>query len=329
MPYSLSSMVVRTAGCLSQPASLGLLFCRAFLLLSCAASFLTTSSGCRTFCPKSLEQNVVDARQASLQGLDAMHQGRWDEAERIFASAVKACPSDERARSCYAETLWQRGSCDEALGHMQEAVRLSQGDPQRVVQLGEMHLALGQLKEAQQQADQAIARNCRLSSAWALRGNVHMGRGQYDDALADYHRSLAYSEHQPRVQMNVAQIYRRQNRSQRALSTLETLAEQFPPGEVPLDVIAMQGMSLKELGRHEDAAVMLAQAASQGSPSSDLLFHLAEAQFFAGDASAAQASLDLALAQDPQHSGGLQLRTHLIEKHHGLTARIDSGAIVR
>jgi tetratricopeptide (TPR) repeat protein len=285
---------------------------------------LLATAGCRTFSPRSLDQNVVDARQASLQGLDAMQQERWDEAERIFASAVKACPVDERARGCYAETLWRRGSCDEALGHMQEAVKLSNGDPQRLVQLGEMHLALKQLKEAGERADEAIAKNCRLSSAWALRGDVHMGRGQYNEALADYHRSLAYSEHQPRVQMNVAHIYRRQERPQRALSTLETLAEQFPPGEVPVEVIAMQGMSLKQLGRHQDAVQQLAQAAALGTPSSDLLYHLAEAQFLAGDASGAQASLDTALAQDPRHTAGLQLRTHLLEKQQGLTARLDS-----
>jgi len=280
-------------------------------------------TGCRTFCPRSLEQNVVDARQASLQGLDAMQQGRWNEAERIFASAVKACPVDERARGCYAEALWRRGSCEQALAHMQEAVKLSGGDPQRMVQLGEMHLALGRLADAADCADQAIAGNCRLSSAWALRGDVRMTRGELDEALADYHRSLAYSEHQPRVQMAVVQIYRRQNRSHRALSTLETLAEQFPPGEVPVDVVAMQGMTLKALGRHHDAVEMLAQAASQGAPSADLMFHLAESQFLAGDASAAGASLDSALAQDPQHAAGLQLRAHLLDKQQGLTARLN------
>src|SRR5436190_15593274 len=81
-------------------------------------SLLVASLGCRSFCPRSLEQNVVDARQASLQGMDAMQQGRWDEAERIFAGAVKSCPEDERARGCYADTLWHRGACEQALVHM-------------------------------------------------------------------------------------------------------------------------------------------------------------------------------------------------------------------
>jgi tetratricopeptide (TPR) repeat protein len=283
--------------------------------------------GCRTFCPKSLEQNVVDARQASLQGLDAMQQGRWEEAERIFAGAVKSCPSDERARGCYAETLWRRGSRDEALGHMQEAARLSGGDSKRLVQLGEMHLALGQLDRAQQQADLALAKNNRLASGWALRGNVHLARGRLDEALADYHRSLAYCEHQPLVQMSVAQIYARQNRPQRALATLGTLAEQFPPGEVPVEVLAMQGMSLKQLGRPNDAVEMLAHAAALAAPSPELLFQLAEAQHLSGDASAAAASLDRALAQDPGHAAGLRLRGELTEKQQALTARFESGRV--
>lgn len=286
---------------------------------------LFSAAGCRTFCPRSLEQNVVDARQASLHGLDAMQQGRWEEAERIFAGAVKACPDDERARGCYADTLWHRGACEEALGHMQEAARLSGDDPQRLVQLGEMHLALRQLGKASDCADRAIARNSQLSSAWALRGEVRMARGQFDDALADYHRSLAYHGHQPRVQMAVAQIYRRQERPQRALSTLDTLAQQFPPDDVPLDVLAMQGTTLKQLGRHQQATEMLARAASRGTPSADLLFQLAECQYLAGDASAAQASLDSALAQDPQHVAGLELKGELLRHNHALTAQLGGG----
>lgn len=291
------------------------------------AGLVVASLGCRTFCPRSLEQNVVDARQASLQGMDAMQQGRWDEAERIFAGAVKACPDDERARGCYADTLWHRGACEQALVHMQEAVKLSGQDPQRLVQLGEMHLAMKQLGKASECADQAIVKNGRLSTAWALRGEVRMARGQFDDALADYHRSLAYSSHQPRVQMAVAQIYRRQTRPQRALSTLETLAEQFPPGEAPIDVVALQGTTLKALGRHQEAAEMLASAAGRGSPSADLLFELAEAQFLSGDASAAEASLASALAQDPRHSAGLALRSQL-EQSRTLTAQL-GGAVRR
>ena len=281
------------------------------------------SLGCRTFCPRSLTQNVVDARQASLVGLDAMQQGRWDEAERIFTNAVKACPVDERARGCYAETLWRRGACEQAVAHMQEAVKLSGDDPQRLVQLGEMHLAMGHLEEAARCAEQATAKNCRLSGAWALKGDVDVARGRLDDALATYHRAVAYNAHQPRVQLAMSSIYQRQERPQRALSTLETLAEQFPPGEIPANVYAAQGKCLKQLGRHQDAVEMLAQAVIQGTPSADLLVELADAQFQAGDAIAANSTLDSALVQDPGHSYGLQLKSSLeTRQNSALTARI-------
>ena len=138
----------------------------AVLLWSCACW------GCRTCCPRSLAKNVVDARQASLVGLEAMQQNRWVDAEHIFAGAVKASPVDERARGCYAETLWRRGAYEQAVTHMQEAVKLSGGDAQRTVQLGEMYLARGQLDPAAQCAEQATVRNCRLCGGWALRGDV-------------------------------------------------------------------------------------------------------------------------------------------------------------
>jgi tetratricopeptide (TPR) repeat protein len=293
---------------------------RAGLVLACCLSSLV---GCRTICPRSLSQNVVDARQASLVGLDAMQQGKWDDAERIFASAVHASPVDERARGCYAETLWRRGACEQAVAHMHEAVKLSSGDPQRLVQLGEMHLSLGQLPEAAECAEQATAKSCNHSGAWALRGDVHVARGQLNEALAAYQRSISYSAHQPRVQMAIAHIYQRQNRPQRALSTLETLAEQFPPQEIPADVYAARGVCLQHLQRTPDAMEMFAQAIRLGNPSPELLIHYAETQSQTGDHTAALASLDAALQLQPNHPLGLQLQQDLATRQSTLTAQLN------
>lgn len=276
-----------------------------------------------------MEKNVVSARAASLQGLDCMHQEKWDEAERIFAGAVKACPSDERAQGCYAETLWRRGSCDAAIGHMQEAAKLSGNDPQRLVQLGEMHLALRNFPKAAECADAAIEKNCRLHTAWALRGNVHVARGQTDDALSDYHRALAYEPHQPAVQIAVANIYLQQKREPRALSVLETLVEQCPPGEAPVEALGLAGGTLRRLGRHAEATEMLSAACSRGAPTAELLYQLADSQHQIGDASAAAATLGLALTQDPQHHGSLALRDQLATGRQALTAQLNTGTVMR
>jgi tetratricopeptide (TPR) repeat protein len=292
-----------------------------WLVLVCSLNSLL---GCRTICPRSLTQNVVDARQASLVGLDAMQQGKWDEAERIFASAVQASPVDERARGCYAETLWRRGACEQAVSHMHEAVKLSNSDPQRLVQLGEMHLAMGHLKEAGECAEQATAKSCNHSGAWALRGDVCVARGQLNEALAAYQRSISYCEHQPRVQMAIANIYQRQQRPQRALSTLETLAEQYPPQEIPADVYAARGVCLQQLHRSQDALEMFAQAVRCGQPTPDLLMQYAAAQSQAGDYPAALASLDMALSQQPSHAAVLQLKQELEARQSTFTAGLNN-----
>ena len=97
-------------------------------------------------------------------------------AETLFAAAILKCPSDERARSGYAESLWQRGAREQAIEHMEEAVRLSVHDAQRLVRLGQMYGATGDLARAGHCADQAIGVSPELASAWALRGHVQRER---------------------------------------------------------------------------------------------------------------------------------------------------------
>jgi tetratricopeptide (TPR) repeat protein len=205
----------------------------------------------------------------SLQALDAQQQGRWDEAEALFAAAVEQCPSDDRARQGYAEALWRRGLQTEAVTHMEEAVRLSGSDPERLVQLGGMYLAQGQTHRAAEQALQAIAANPQHAGAWALRGQVQQVEGMRDEALASYFRALSFQPHQPAVQLAIAEIYAQQNRPQRALATLQALAADYPPARVPPEVRHREGLALRELGRHADANAALSQATNQGNSTAE------------------------------------------------------------
>src|ERR1051326_2825708 len=107
--------------------------------LSCV---VIITSGCRALRGhKVSDENIAAARQLSLQGMDAQQRGQWDRAEILFAAAILKCPSDERARYGYAEALWQRGAWQKAVEHMEEAVRLSGSDPERLVRLGQMYRA--------------------------------------------------------------------------------------------------------------------------------------------------------------------------------------------
>src|SRR3954469_5769764 len=90
----------------------------------CGVVALTTAlMGCRVFrSHKISDESIAAARQLSLQGIDAQQRGQWDRAETLFAAAILKCPTDERARYGYAESLWQRGMWPQAVQHMEEAV---------------------------------------------------------------------------------------------------------------------------------------------------------------------------------------------------------------
>src|SRR5688500_9485554 len=103
----------------------------------CAASVaLVLCSGCSLWRADRDSELLTRSRQLSLQGMEAESRGMHQDAENCFASAIQACPHDERARGRYAESLWRRGARNEAVAHMEEAVRLSSQSPERIVQLG-------------------------------------------------------------------------------------------------------------------------------------------------------------------------------------------------
>jgi tetratricopeptide (TPR) repeat protein len=286
-------------------------------VVAAVASLLVTvpTGGCRVFRGhKVSDEGIAAARQLSLQGMDAQQRGQWDRAETLFATAILKCPADERARCGYAESLWQRGAGNEAIAHMEEAVRLSGHDPERLVRLGQMYRARGELPRAGRQADLAIAANPQWAAAWALRGEVLQAQGNRSEALASYHRALSYEHPLPRVQLAIAEIYAQENRPERALATLQSLAASLLPGEAPTELYVGQASALTALGRPQDAVRTLAQAVQQPDPPAELLCELARAQMLAGDDDAARQTATAAVARYPRHAGSLSLNEELTRR---------------
>jgi tetratricopeptide (TPR) repeat protein len=287
---------------------------------------LALCTGCRTLrCKPQSDETIAMTRQLSLQGKDAQQKGQWDKAEAYFADAVQRSPADERARCGYAESLWNRGAHELAVVHMVEAVKLSGDDPERLVQLGQMYLDQNNLPAAMRQADRAIAANKHLASAWGLRASVQRAGGQQEEALAAYHRALSLQPHYPEAQVAVAELYNGSGRPQRALATLQSLADQYPPGSVPPDVLYRQGLVHKQLGRNQDAAECLA-AAAQVHPSPDLLVELAQTRLLVGDLGSATAATNGALQLDPRHAAALHLRNELAIKQQRFAGLPQPGA---
>jgi tetratricopeptide (TPR) repeat protein len=254
-----------------------------------------------------------------LRGIDALRRGQLEEAERLLSEASETCPLDERIHQHYAETLWQAGLQERAIQTMEQAVKLSGGNAELAVRLGEMYLATGDLQRAERQAEAAIRANAQLASAWALRGDVLRTSGRDRESLASYHRALSFQEHLPAVQLAVADIYRRQGRHGRALATLRALADGYAPAEPPPHVLVLQGIALKEVRRYQAAVEMLSAAVKQSEPTAEILYHLAESQWLAGDPVNARLTLRSALSQSAEQTASQAMTAQLLSLQRELS----------
>ena len=258
-----------------------------------------------------------------------MQRADWEQAEKLFGLAIETNPADERAHRRYAEVLWRRELKEQAVRHMEEAVRLSGGDPEILVELGEMYLAQGNLDGAWRQAEAAIAAQRQLASAWALRGDILRSRQQLDEAMESYHRALSYQPNYPHVQIALSDLYRQQNRPRRALSTLESLVEQCGVERAPVDVLLQQGLALKALGRYDRAVEVLTMASERGNPSVELLYHLGEAHWMAGNTASAALAVTAALARDPNHVPSRLLADQIQARQRTMTAGLKPSLVER
>lgn len=279
-------------------------------------------TGCACFRRDKVDAKVVSARQMSLQGIDALQRGQWDDAQACFAGALRQNPADERAHHHYAEVLWHQGDLPGAIKHQEESVRLSGGDASLLVQLGEMYLQHNNIDAASECAEEALDLHRQMSGAWALRGDIHRRRGEPTEALECYHRALNYQPHYPHVQMAVAEMYQTGGKPRRALATLEALANNYHPNDLPPNVDFQRGIALKSLGRYQDAAEALAKATERGEPSAEWWFQLSEAEFLAGNMAPARVALHSALNKSPTHSASLQLRDRMARQSESLTASL-------
>jgi tetratricopeptide (TPR) repeat protein len=240
-----------------------------------------------------------------------MEQGDVATAESLLGDAVKACPTDVEARRHYAEALWQSGQREKAVQQLLQALAIAPDDASLAVRAGEMQLALGQLDEAQRQANQVLDLNPSEGGAWALRGRAEEAGGQIDRALADLQRALEFHRDDRDLLYDTAELYRRINRPQRALSTLIALRDTYGPGEEPQQVLYLQGLALEALGRHSDAADAFALALEHGTPNPELLYRLGQSQLAAGQRQEADRSVQQSLALDPNHAPSQALREQI------------------
>jgi tetratricopeptide (TPR) repeat protein len=278
----------------------------------CSAVIISGFSGCAILRRRGkTDEQVAAARELSQQGASALENGQNQQAELLLQQALNSSPDDASTHRYLAEALWRRGAHREALAQIAEAVRLDSKNANLSVRAGEMSLASGAAEVSLAHAEHAIRLDPKLAAAWALRGRVFWQLNQHDRALADLERSLEFSPDNSEVMMNIATIYRQRGQASRCLTTLNHLLDTCPTGEEPQAALAMQGVTLLEMNRPQQAVEALIAATRRGPDSAELFFQLARAQTAAGRMDEAAAAARRALSVDASHQPSRQLLAQL------------------
>ena len=271
------------------------------------------ASGCAALRRGPVPEDVAACRDLTQQGVTAMEMGDWTEAEELLATRRRSLARRRRpatailpkcsgtaARPTPRSCKWNRPST------------LDDNDSALIVRYGEMLLGTGATEKALERADEAISLNPKLASAWALRGRVYWRMNETDRALADLQRSLQFAPDTSDVLMDVAAIYRQRGQHDRCLTTLQHLLDTYPPGQGTQLAYWMEGLTLADLGRPDQAAESLRTANQQGP---------AERRHFVlpgpgpnrppDEPAAATTAAQEALAANPAHAPSRQLLTEL------------------
>ena len=248
-------------------------------------------------------QSLADCRRLSHQGAAALERGEQAKAEQLLAEAVAACPVDVEARCRYAESLWQRGARRDAIAQLEAAGRLTEEDARLWTRLAEMHLACNEPERARQAAERAVKLDPQLSRAWAIRGGVCRAAGRPHEALSDDLRALGLAPNDRAILWEIADLHRQLNQPQRALQSLQTLADTYSPGEEPGEVHYHMGLAYMALGRYDDGVESFNAgiAVARAEPTAEMYCRLGEAQWLAGRPTAAVEAAQKALALQPRH----------------------------
>jgi tetratricopeptide (TPR) repeat protein len=225
--------------------------------------------------------------------------------------ALDTSPDDPKVRRQLAEALWNRGANNEAMTHIAAAVRLEPKNAEYLVRSGEMALAAGAKDAALSQAERAIRLDPQLASAWALRGRTFRQLNQPDRALADLQHALVFDPDRADLLYEVALMYREHDQPMRCLTTLHHLHDTYAESTEPQSILLLEGQTLMQLKRPQQAADVFLAASKQGPASVDVLYQLAQAQSASGNLTGATAAVQQALAIDGSHQPSRQLLAQL------------------
>jgi len=153
-----------------------------------------------------LEQTTADdARTRASLAETLIALGKTEEAGKILDLALGASPSHIEALGAKGRLFVKEGRAQEAIPYLEKAA--AGADPEPWVELGRVHLGLGETAEAREAAGEALRRSPGHPWALAVTGHALILEGKRDEGLRTLERALAAQPRRPEAWLSLGAAF--------------------------------------------------------------------------------------------------------------------------
>jgi protein O-mannosyl-transferase len=190
--------------------------------------------------------------------------GFWSDNLILWSHALEVTSGNYLAENIVGSTLMDQGHPEEALPHFQAAVQMNPSDPSAYMSIGAYDQQHGQLQQAIEEYQQAIAfsdtavrRNTWLrSSTFARMGSAYRQLGDYEQARQSFQRALDIDPNDGQVWLALGIVEQLAGKPAEAVQAY-TRGVQIQPYDIGYLLLAK---ALQQTGRTQEAQAATAEA---------------------------------------------------------------------
>jgi len=253
----------------------------------------------------------VNSRQAQSHynlGVIAVSRGDSESAIQHYRDTVRLQPRFPRAHNNLAVLLIRTGDQVGAEGQLREALRHDPAFTPARRNLASLLVEMGRSSEALPHIAQLLEKEGNLPADQALHGKALLGTGETTAAIAVLQRALAAGADPLETRLNLGAAELVNGEPAVALRQFEQVIAEAP---TLAWARTMAGVTLAEMGRHEEARTRFEEALGLDPRAINARFGLAKAKVALGDPAGAVIELELVLAQMPGHARAQELLREL------------------
>ena len=197
------------------------------------------------------------------EGEMMVERGEFEQAKVLFQGIVDQSPDSPKAHYYLALTQSKTGDTEGALSHYEKAIALDQKLMDAHINLGLLHMALGNLARAEEELKIYLDASPDAADAHFNYGLIQEKMGKLDAAKSHYEQAARINPEDPEPLFGLGELARKQGNHQEAVSLYEQARDLNP--ELP-DIVFAEGVALLALDEAARACTLYKSLLEMSSP---------------------------------------------------------------